>query len=122
MRHRIPVKEPPAGFCVLLIEEFGTSWFWSPRMTEAALEEWWRSVGPAGEGEAPLFFNTRNLPGRLVLADPEVFNRLYTAGGLWTAHAHWEDDSFLMRPDGKVILHRGHPDFQPDPDLDNGSE
>jgi len=103
---------PPPGFFVLLSEEFGFAcYFWVPRMTELALVDWWRSVKAAEPGQAPLFFNTRNLPGKRVLADMGVFQELQLRGGLWYAHAHWEDDSFLQHPDGTVILHQGHPDF-----------
>ena len=81
MYRRRAVAEPPPGFFVLLDEEFGFAvWFWVPRMSGGALEAWWRSVDAAAPGAAPLFFSRRNLPGRCILADREVWNRLFTEG------------------------------------------
>lgn len=107
MRRRLPTTRPPNGFYVLLDEEFGCAlWFWVPGMPADALEAWWLAVDAASP---PLFFDTRNLPGRRILADAATYAALYQAGGLYHAHAHRDDDSFLLRPDGTVILHRGHP-------------
>lgn len=106
-----PATRPPDEFYILVNEEFGFAlWFWVPEMTAAEVEAWWLAVEAAREGESPLFFNTKNLPGRRIRADWDTWQRLYKAGGLYHAHAHWEDDSYLARPDGTVILHRGHPD------------
>jgi hypothetical protein len=44
--------------------------------------------------------------------DGTLWGALYTTGWYWYAHAHWEDDSILVRPDRRVILHRGHPSPQ----------
>lgn len=101
---------PPAGFFVLLSEEFGLAhWYWAPGMTPEALEAWWRGVPAARPGKPSAFFDTRRLPGRLYLAD-NAFEALSQTPGAWTAHAHVDDDSYLRRPDGVVVLHRGHPD------------
>lgn len=115
-----PTTQPPSGFFVLLNEEHGYAlWFWVPGMPGGTLEGWWRTVDAAAVGRSPLFFDRRNLPGRCVLADRDTWNRLYTEGKHWHAHAHWEDDSYLARPDHTFTYHRGHPDVRratPDPD------
>ena len=64
----------------------------------------------AAPGSAPLFFNPRNLPGRLVRADFEIWSQLCQTGFYWYAHAHWEDDSYLLPPGGPTVYHRGYPD------------
>ncbi len=105
-------REIERRFFVLLSEEFGFAfWFWFPRMTHEALQAWWQAVD-AVPGRTPLFFDRRNLPGRFVRDDGTLWGALYTTGWYWYAHAHWEDDSILVRPDGRVILHRGHPSPQ----------
>jgi len=100
----------PEVFFVLLCEEFGFAhWFWIPKLSASALADWWRHVEAAEVGKAPLFFNTRNLPGKRILADETLFYELYNTGKYWYAHAHWEDDSYLLSPDKTVIYHQGYP-------------
>lgn len=104
-------QHPPKEFFVLLREEFGYAYyFWVPGMSEEALVAWWRSVPAAEPGKAPLFFRTANLPGRKIPIDQEAFGEALRRGGCWYAHVHWDDDSYLNRPDGTLILHQGHPD------------
>lgn len=103
-------------FVVLLSEEFGfASYWWWPALGPAELEGWWRAIrNGSGSGGAPYFFGPGGWPWpkRRVQGAEEAarWQAQWTSGVFYTAHAHWDDDSWLRAPDGRTILHDEHPD------------
>ena len=101
---------------VLLEEEFGFAcYWWWPALSPAELEAWWRAIrNGSGARGAPYFFGPGGWPWPKRRAQTEAerarWMAQYQSGVFYTAHAHWDDDSWLRTPCGRTIVHDEHPD------------
>lgn len=87
-------------FVVLVEEEYGYKyWFWFPGISPKELEFWWKS-----NEHLP---NIRKLGNCIEDEYWDLFVDLRRTGQYYTAHWHEEEDSWLARPDGTYIKHRG---------------
>merc|ERR1711959_48038 len=103
--HAAMVDKIETGFdeavTVFLEEEFGYRyWIWRTGMTPTRLIAWWKALPTV----SPYFDPSKGgLPGELTLAGSAQISE----PGWWTSHLHTDYDSWLIRPDGTVIRHKG---------------
>ena len=96
------------GITILLMEEGGyRQWIWQPEMTIDEFEKWWQSL----ETVYPYFFNPAHLPGKMYFVTTEdqveQYDQLMDEGVHYSGHIHMDTDSYITRPDGTSIHHRG---------------
>merc|ERR1711959_267666 len=111
--HAAMVDKIETGFdeavTVFLEEEFGYRyWIWRTGMTPTRLIVWWKALPTV----SPYFDPSKGgLPGELTLAGSAQISE----PGWWTAHLHMDNDSWLIRPNGTVIRHKGFAGDMPPP-------
>ena len=93
-------------FLVLLEEEYGYKyWFWFPKMNQDELEIWWETL----ETVDPYFMSPEPLPGDVIFAENmDYWHALEEAKRHFTGHIHCDDDSWLKKPTGEYIYHKGY--------------
>lgn len=104
--------DPQGKVIVLVDEEYGFQYhLWKTGMTGAQLEAFWAAIP---EMAAHFFDPTKTLPGTWETAqsgdDLDAWRESKDSGEFYFAHIHWEDDSWLNCPDGRVIHHAGYKD------------
>lgn len=101
--------DPNGHIIVLLEEEYGFKYhLWFTGLTSEQLETFWAGIPSI----ASYYLNpSGTLPGRFEEADTnEEMDAWYKAkksGEYYSAHLHWEDDSWLRAPGGRLIKHAG---------------
>jgi len=101
-------------FLVLFSEEWGfRTWFWFPPMYSQELEAWWRSQESVAmplrtDVPAP---GGKKLPGDLYQAiendEYDLFDYLLKSKQHYYVHINFDDDSWLVTPEGVEIHHAG---------------
>lgn len=104
------IRVDDQGHAVVLVdEEYGYKYHvWFTGMTPAALEAYWTAI----PSMAAHYMNpSKSLPGRWETAmtedDEKAWSEAYRSGEFYTALIHWEDDSGLSTPDGRLLNHAG---------------
>jgi hypothetical protein len=101
---------------VLLTEEYGyRSWYWSTELCEDELIDWWKSqdrrpIISKLPGEIfELYPNSYEGPGEwfLVRENGESYGTIRISHGGWEAHIHDDEDTYLQKPDGEIVKHKG---------------
>ncbi|TRZ90530.1 MAG: hypothetical protein D4R84_16090 [Rhodocyclaceae bacterium] len=111
------IRRCDSEFVIPLEEDFGNhEWLWFPGIPPAELEAWW---GALEDVETFWLEKTRVAwPGEFVRAHEEIeLSHLWEI--LWGKDTHrariglneqfdlTEPDTYLRRPDGKILLHKG---------------
>jgi DNA ligase D-like protein (predicted 3'-phosphoesterase) len=89
---------------ILISEEYGyREWFWFPQMSASKVEFWWQTQERINDSTI-----WTDLPGEVIGDEyQELWGKLKRSGRYYNAHMHTDEDSFLQRPDGKAIIHKG---------------
>lgn len=99
----------PSAVEVWVVEEFGYGhWLWKPGLTGPDLKAWMRGVDPTDGSRNRLLF--LEIPGSKTPITLDAFTEGTEGGGVWHAHLHVLDDSWLEDPTG----HRVCPLLDPD--------
>jgi hypothetical protein len=101
---------------VLLTEEYGyRSWYWSTELGEDELIDWWKNQAQRPRitklpGEIfELYPNDREGPCNWFLVKDygDIYGEINIPRGGWEAHIHDDEDTYLQKPDGETVKHKG---------------
>jgi len=115
MKTTKPVVDGSGHAVVLVDEEYGfRHHLWLTGMTPEKLEEFWASIQNMKDHYTDC---TKTLPGTWISVEAEdrtynksdldLWHQCKDDGQYYYAHLHWEDDSSLKAPDGRLIYHAG---------------